>query len=208
MRCLVKSRNYHNFVETFQTRFRITMETGFFMSMMCYFKVGTIFHDSIRVFKIQELDDDKIVLLNLKDLTIRTFEGEENIQWIRGYVEKSKFNEMFLMYLDNLSDSYPYVIQDLSGNIAVSKIEYAEYSRLSNEIEKFEDRLTFWEDNIRVIASHDVEDKVHALQLPKIYIEYFNLLHLWMNTTPVYTDTLSSIIYGLKMMPNFDEFTK
>lgn len=175
---------------------------------MFSFEVGTIFHDSSRVWKIKELDDNKVVLLNLKDLTIRTLEGEENVKWISGYVEKSKFNDMFLLYLDNLSDSYPYVIQDLSGNIAVSKIEYSEYSKLSNEIEKFEDRLSFWGDNIRVIACRDVEDKVHALQLPRIYIEYFNLLHLWMNTTPVYTNTLSSIIYDLKMMPNFDEFTK
>lgn len=175
---------------------------------MFKFEVGTIFHDSIRVWKILELYDDKIVLLNFKDLTTRTLEGEENLKWIRGYVEKSNFNEMFLMYLDILSDSHPYVIQDLSGNIAVSKLTYEEYSKLSNEIENHEERITFWEENIRVIASSNIEDKEHTLQLPKIYTDYFNLLHLWMNQTPIYTNTLSSIIYGLKMMPNFDDYTK
>jgi hypothetical protein len=172
-------------------------------------KVGTIFNDTSRVFLIQEFNDNKLVLLNLKDFTTRTLEGAENIEWIKGYADRTKFNELFFIYLDILTDSHPYVIQDLSGNIALSKIPYTEYSKISYEIESYEERVKFWEENIRVIASKEVkEDIPGVLKLPEIYVEYFNLLHLWMNSTPLYTNNLSSIIYALKMMPNFDEYTK
>jgi hypothetical protein len=116
---------------------------------------------------------------------------------------------LFFFYLDILTDSHPYVIQDLSGNIALSKIPYTEYSKKSNEIESYEKRVKFWKENIRVIASKEAnEDIPGVLKLPEIYVEYFNFLHFWVNQTPVYTNTLSSIIYALKMMPNFDEYTK
>ena len=172
-------------------------------------EVGTIFNDTVTVWVIQEFDGNKLTLLNLKNLTTRTLEGTENVEWIKRYVDNTKFNDLLLIYLDILTDSHPYVIQDLSGNIAVSKIPYVDYSKASDMIPTYEERVKFWEENIRVIASKEVkEGDVGILKLPKIYVEYFNFLHFWTNQTPVYTNTLSSIIYALKMMPNFDEYTK
>lgn len=173
--------------------------------------VGTICCDSLCVWKIIRVENEDVIVRDI----IKRNEVKTNLTFVKNMLEKHSFNQILGRCCYLLSKTHPFVIVDLEGNLAASKISVVEYNLTlknlkdqkvdSSEIQKF------YDDNIFLIASSDVDNVTDetrdVLRLPEVYKELFYSLLLHIKSDFFTLNHISIILDTLDNNPMYDEYT-
>jgi hypothetical protein len=176
-------------------------------------EVNQFFSNSANIYKVIDNSDDNFTVKCIKTNTIYKNNEFDYKQFAEQQITYYSFNDTLALYCDIISRTYPYLIVDIQGNIAGSKVSKKEYNEIRLELKNDTDKLVeFYNENIYLIASNNKElidnDDRDILFLPKLYKDYVFSLHLHISTLDFHLEHLSDIFYSLDNHPNFIEFTK
>ncbi len=165
--------------------------------------IGQLFTQGHKVHSIQKIDDITgiITFKNIVTGDINTTDKE----LIENLLKMYSFNDLLINICDVWSVEYPYVIFDLQGNLAGSKIPKIEYNINRRKVE---DPIKYHSDNIKVIAKEYFDmTEIDIIQLPKIYADCLFKLHFHIRTKDFLLQDLSMLFEMMKDNDKYNEYT-
>jgi hypothetical protein len=169
--------------------------------------IGMLFTNQSKVYRVVNND---IKNFTIEDIMIPGKIHMDTYEFTKQMLMKYSYNDMLETALYQYSLVYPYVIVDIKGNLAATKVPKKEYLETRKSLGDQNAEIAYYENVIKVIALPNFDECIERgiIFLPEIYKDHLFSLMLHIRTRDFYLDDLSTAISVLSTNPRFDEYNQ